>query len=219
MGDESYENINEKEKGKMSEPPKKKAKLSQSEKERDDEKSAREKAVLARAELEMMMASEGHHGSYDPEDAQMEPEELAKRLDKRLKRNWRLRWLIKKAVKKKLAEQDEFEFDETDERFGALTEDPEYAMDPMSNKFDAKSKVMKRLLHTTRRKREQRWHKKNRGVLLKGKRKRAEKVSEMDADSLIASIKAKSAAIPKLINAQQQRKNLTQKLKGLASIE
>merc|ERR1712013_47285 len=194
-------------------PPKKKAKLS--EKERDDEKSAREKAVLARAELEMMMASEGHHGSYDPEDAQMQPEELAKRL----KRNWRLRWLIKKAVKKKLAEQDEFEFDETDERFGALTEDPEYAMDPMSNKFDAKSKVMKRLLHTTRRKREQRWHKKNRGVLLKGKRKRAEKVSGMDADSLIASIKAKSAAIPKLINAQQQRKNLTQKLKGLSSIE
>ena len=210
------------------EPPTKKARRSQNviqNRMADDAnaRSAKEReaqSVAARAELEMMMATDDIHGAYDPEDAQMEPDELAAKLDKRLKRNWRLRWLIKKAVKRKLAERDEFEFDEKDERFGALTEDPAFAMDPADKSY-RESKVMKKLLKTTRKKRAQKWSDKNRGRLLSGKKGRKKGGEVMDADKLIESVKAKSAAIPKIIDAQQQRKKLTQKLKvkGLSSFD
>lgn len=213
---------------KSKEPPTKKVKRSKNRMADDEltEKQKEAQSVAARAELEMMMATDDIHGAYDPEDAQMEPDELAKKLDKRLKRNWRLRWLIKKAVKRKLAERDEFEFDEKDERFGALTEDPAFAMDPADKSY-RESKVMKKLLKTTRKKRAQKWSEKNRGRLLSGKKGRKGRKGRigggevMDADQLIESVKAKSAAIPKIIDAQQQRKKLTQKLKvkGLSSFD
>jgi len=106
--------------------------------------------------LEMMMA--GDDTQYDPENLEIDPDELSKRLNKRLKRNWRLRWLIKKAVKRKLSEQDDFKFNGEDDRFRALTDDPDFAMDPTSTQF-RNTKVMNKLLEETRNRRLKAWNK------------------------------------------------------------
>merc|ERR1719204_2163680 len=131
------------------EPPKKRRKKAMDADEAAAAEAEAKRKVAARAELEMMMATDEVHGAYDVEDnEQPEDEVLAKRLDKRIKRNWKLRWLIKKAVRRKLAEQDQFKFDDQDKRFGALTEDPDFALDPNNTGF-RDTDVMKQLLRTT----------------------------------------------------------------------
>merc|ERR1712003_146623 len=110
-----------------------------------------------------MMSTDDNHG-YDPENNEMDPQQLSLNLNKRLKRNWRLRWLIKKAVKRKLAERDDFQFDANDSRFNSMIEDPDFAMDPTNTSF-RNTGVMKGLLEQTRKRRLNKWKKKgtNRG--------------------------------------------------------
>ena len=170
--------------------------------------------------MEMMMASENVQGSYDPEDTEMDPEEISQKLDRRLAKNWRLRRKIKKAVKRKLAEQDQFEFDAEDERFSALTEDPEFAMDPTSTAF-RNSDAMKQLLAATRRKRGRLWGsgKEQRDKLKTKKMK--ESASSIETNTLIHSLKLKTAKIPRLIDGQKRRQNITRniKRKGLSAFD
>ena len=192
-----------------------------SQREQDEaEKERKQRQIEERAKLEMMMASENVQGSYDPEDTEMDPEELSQKLDRRLAKNWRLRRKIKKAVKRKLAEQDQFEFDAEDERFSALTEDPEFAMDPTSTAF-RNSDAMKQLLAATRRKRGRLWGsgKEQRDKLKTKKMK--ESASSIETNTLIHSLKLKTAKIPRLIDGQKRRQNITRniKRKGLSAFD
>merc|ERR1712228_841380 len=97
MNDPFFKSVHDESYMKKSEPFKKRMN------EDKNEGMSEEQRIKERAMLEMMMASDGNNG-FDPENTEVDNEQLSKNLNKRLKRNWRLRWLIKKAVKRKLAE-------------------------------------------------------------------------------------------------------------------
>merc|ERR1712157_257612 len=105
-----------------------------------------------------------------------------------------------------------------DERFKALTEDPDFAMDPTNTLF-RNTKIMNKLLEETRKKRLIKWNKKSKNKWNKNGNK--ESASSIDHLEVIKSLKRKSAKIPKLKDGQNQRKNITKKLKqkGLSSFD
>merc|ERR1712129_420118 len=184
---------------------------------------SKEQKMKERAMLEMMMASgDGNMPQYDPEDAEVDEEQLSKNLNKRIKRNWRLRWLIKKAVKRKLAEHDDFEFNADDARFNSMIDDPDFAMDPTDTSF-RNTKAMKGLLEQTRKRRLNKWNKKTKSrgwnKKLMKREKNKQSAASIDHLSVIESLKVKSAMIPKLKNTKQRRHEIQEKLKqkGLSS--
>eukprot|EP01084_Bolivina_argentea_P038340 70888_1 len=172
-------------------PPKKKQKLDINNNAK--EFNFNEEDKKKRAMLEMMMATNDDiAGKYDPENTEIDKEKLVKSLNKKLKRNWRLRWLIKKKVKEKLKENDTFEFDENDNRFGAIMNDPDFAIDP-TNVLFKNSKVMNKLLKNTRKMRlNNKWNKKNKI------NNNNNKVVNIDSNKLIESLKIKNEKIVKL---------------------
>merc|ERR1712157_178587 len=101
-----------------------------------------------------------------------------------------------------------------DERFKALTEDPDFAMDPTNTLF-RNTKIMNKLLEETRKKRLIKWNKKG------NRNENKESASSIDHLEVIKSLKRKSAKIPKLKDGQNQRKNITKKLKqkGLSTFD
>ena len=202
--DNTYQNIKH-------EPKKKKQKLNNN----DDEEKEKQERIKQRAMLEMIMA--GDDKKYDPENNEYDPEELSKRLSKRVKTNWRLKRQIKRSVKRKLAEMDDFVFNADDDRFKALTQDPEFAMDPTNKQF-RNTKNMKKLLAQTRKKRLNAWNKKMWNNKLK-RNINKEKASSINESQIIQSLKEKSAKIPKLKDGQKHRRNITDKIKqkGLSS--
>merc|ERR1712190_404929 len=113
--------------------------------------------IRARAQLEMMMASNNIKGSYDPEDTEIDPVVLSKRLEKRLRGNWRLRWKIKQAIRKRLDEQDQFQFNAEDDRFKAVAEDPAFSVDPTNRAF-MDTPAMRQLMAAGRKVRGTRWN-------------------------------------------------------------
>ena len=195
-------------------PPAKRQRVKKKSKEQmeKEEKEKEKQQMLERAKLEMMMASGNLKGSYDPEDTELDALQLNKKLDKRLKKNWKLRWLIKKAVKRKMYEQDRFEFDAMDKRFNALTEDPDFALDPTSTKF-RDTPVMQQVLSATRRRRARTWKKGRNKKITKDRKEEKKDLSSLDTNTLIESLKMKSSKIPQLIDGQKQRKEITKKIR------
>jgi len=180
-----------------------------------EEAMERERKIKARAQLEMLMASDNIKGSYDPEDTEVDPVALSKRLEKRLKTNWRLRRKIKKAVKQKLEEMDKFEFDAEDERFKAMTEDPAYSVDPTNKAFKS-TPAMRQLMAVSRRARGNLWssNKKRKKWIRADRSANKEKASAVNANALVESLKLKTAKIPMLKDGQKQRKWITQNIKN-----
>merc|ERR1711879_1024179 len=172
--------------------------------------------IKARAQLEMLMASDNIKGSYDPEDTEVDPVAMSKRLEKRLRTNWRLRWKIKKAVKKRLEAMDKFEFDAEDERFKAVTEDPAFSVDPTNKAFKS-TPAMRKLMAASRRARGNLWssNKKRRRNIRADRNANKERASKVDTNTLVESLKLKTAKIPMLKDGQKQENGSRRTLETL----
>ncbi|ETO10414.1 hypothetical protein RFI_26963 [Reticulomyxa filosa] len=176
--------------------PRKRRKLNKDKTEEEDtEKAKRE----MRAKLEMLMMD----NQKDPEDLEYDTKELEEKFNSRLKKDWRLRKMIKKAVKRKVEEMDNFEYDDKDNRFGALYEDPDFALDPTNPNF-RRTRTMDTILEKTREKR---------GENLR-LREKAGKPEDQDTDKLIQTLKEKTEPLSVLEDGNSKREKISEELKN-----